>query len=312
MSLAPKINDAGKPDASLLHVVIPAYGESPFLIDAIQSAISSVSASTSITVLDDASPSDTVKAIADRFAPRVTYLRNELNLGLAANFLHSFEISTGKFTIVLGSDDQMLPGYEDQLSSTCDRFPEVSVVHPLVRVIDERGNEVFPLVDKIKEKIRGQIDPTELLSGEAMCRKLFIGNFMYFPATAWRTEVMRSANWDTTYKHAVDMDLLFKLAISGNQFAFTDDHVFNYRRHAASVSSVLAAEDTRLDEEVAVHWTARKMLPEGTKYSTKLLAQTAPTIRIHATIIGFKQLAKNPGKALRHIIRALMPIRPLK
>jgi glycosyltransferase involved in cell wall biosynthesis len=297
--------------AQKLHVVIPAYGSSPFLESAIESAMSSVGADTPISVLDDASPTDEIRNITNRFSNRVGYIRNESNLGLAANFLNSFRVSDAEFTVVLGSDDQMLPGYEAQLIEALTQFPNASVVHPYIEVIDGIGNSVLPLVDRIKRSIRGESVNAMEISSENLCRKLFIGNFMYFPATAWRTDVMKLANWNTTYKHAVDMDLLFKLALLGEQFVFTNDRVFQYRRHADSVSSVLANEDTRLSEELAVHWTALSLLPASARFSTKLLAQLAPTVRIHALIIGLKQVPKSPLKGLRHLARSLMPIRPL-
>ena len=295
----------------ILHVVIPAYGSSPFLREAIQSAINAVDSNTPITVIDDASLTSDVAIVSQEFAHRVTYTRNPSNLGLATNFLHSFNISQAEFTVVLGSDDLMLPGYEAALINTLRQFPDSTVVHPAVDVIDGLGNSILPLVDKIKRSIRGEMNDVMTVSGVNLCRKLFIGNFMYFPATAWRTDVMKSADWETTYKHAVDMDLLFKLALSGEQFVFTSDRVFQYRRHADSVSSVLANEDTRLSEELAVHWTARALLPENARFSTKLFAQLAPTVRIHALIIAAKQMTKSPLSGLRHIARSLMPIRPL-
>ena len=297
--------------AQKLHVVIPAYGSSPFLNSAIESVIGAVSAETKISVLDDASPTNEIREITLLFSQRVSYIRNETNLGLAANFLNSFRVSDAEFTVVLGSDDQMLPGYEAQLIEAIEQFPDATVVHPDVEVIDGLGAPVFPLVDKIKRSIRSEVKDVMALSGVDLCRKLFIGNFMYFPATAWRTDVMKTANWDTTYKHAVDMDLLFKLALSGEQFVFTSDRVFQYRRHADSISSVLANEDTRLSEELAVHWTARSLLPENAGFFTRLLAQLAPTVRIHALIIGLKQVPKSPLNGMHHIARSLMPIRPL-
>jgi glycosyltransferase involved in cell wall biosynthesis len=294
-----------------LHVVIPAYGSSPFLKSAIESAINAVSADTLITVLDDASPTDEVSSITNLFSERVGYIRNASNLGLAANFLNSFRVSGAEFTIVLGSDDQILPGYESQLIEALKQFPDATVVHPNVAVIDGLGSSVLPLVDRIKRLIRGEVRGVIEISGEGLCRKLFIGNFMYFPATAWRTDVMKLANWDTTYKHAVDMDLLFKLALTGERFVFTNDHVFNYRRHADSVSSILANEETRLTEELAVHWTARSLLPANARFTTTLLAQLAPTVRIHAFIIGLKLFSKDPKKGFKHIVMALSPIKPL-
>jgi hypothetical protein len=146
----------------------------------------------------------------------------------------------------------------------------------------------------------------------ALARKLFIGDFMYFPATAWRTETLKSANWNLTYKNAVDLDLLFQLSFSGEQFVFQSAETFKYRRHSNSVSSVLAQESTRLKEELAAHWMAKNLLPKESGFLIRLLAHLAPTVRIHAMIIGIKQLPKNPIKGAKHFLRALGPLRPIK
>ena len=299
-------------ETPLLHVVIPAYGSSPFLATAIESAIASVAARTPITVLDDASPTDQVKETSTRFHDRVDYVRNHTNLGLAANFFEAFNISQGLFTVVLGSDDQMLPGYEVALTSALEIYPNATVIHPTVDVIDGDGKACKPLVDRIKKSIRGEISQITLLNNVEFCKKLFIGNFMYFPATAWRTEDLRKADWNLSYKHSVDMDLLFKLATAGAEFVYTPETTFNYRRHSESVSSLLANEDTRLNEELAVHWFASRAISNGeSRFMIRAMAQIAPTIRIHALIIGMKQIPKNPFKGFRHIAKALAPIRPI-
>ena len=295
----------------ILHVVIPAYGPSPYLREAIQSAIKAVYSETPITVIDDASITGDVSQISQEFAPRVRYTRNPSNLGLATNFLHSFNISEAEFTVVLGSDDLMLIGFEESLRKVLDKFPNVSVVLPSVSVVNELGNPVNPIVDKIKSKIKGAVHGTVQCDNKLLIKKLFIGNFVYFPATAWRTDVMKSAVWDTRYKHAVDMDLLFKLAISNECFVMTEDKTFLYRRHLESISSKLALENVRLAEELAVHFTALKMLPKESGIVLRLLARLAPTVRAHAMIIGFKQMPSNPIKGIKHLLRAIGPLKPL-
>jgi len=310
--MAIPFSEASRHDASLLlHVVIPAYGSSQFLEFAIASVIAAVGPNTPITVIDDASITNESELITRRFAGRVDFIRNESNLGLAANFRHAFTLSRGKFTVVMGSDDQMLPGYEDSLRRAVESFPLAKVIHPKVRVIDSQGHLIKPLVDRIKSVIRGSISVDESMDNITFCRKLIVGNFMYFPATAWHTKTLKAADWDTSFKHAVDMDLLFKLANSGSSFVFTSAHTFNYRRHAESVSSILAQEDTRLREELAVHWSARDLVAIKSTKITRILVQLAPTIRIHALTIGLKQLTRNPLKGVRHIGNALSPIRPV-
>ena len=295
-----------------LHVFIPAFGHSPYLMDAIKSAIESVEATTPITVIDDASPTKEVQSIVAEFQPRVQYLCNESNLGVAGNFLNACNLSTGRFTVVMGSDDQMLPGYESELSKSFSSFPDSTVIQPRVVVINEAGKICKPLVDRVKRRIQGPVSQDTVINPLALARKLFIGDFMYFPATAWRTETLKSANWNLTYKNAVDLDLLFQLSLSGEQFVFQKAQTFKYRRHSNSVSSVLAQESTRLKEELAAHWMATNLLPKESGFLIRLLAHLAPTVRIHAMIIGIKQLPKNPIKGAKHFLRALGTLRPIK
>ena len=299
-------------DFPFLHVFIPAYGESPYLRAAIMSAIESVDQSTPITVVDDASPTDEVFSITAEFQPRVEYLRNDVNLGISANFLNSFNLSSGLFTLVMGSDDEMLPGYELELSKSFNSFPDTTVFQPRVLVINAAGETCTPLVDRVKRMIQGEIEQDLLMNPLILAKKLFIGDFMYFPATAWRTETLKSANWNLTYQNAVDLDLLFQLSLASERFVFQKAQTFRYRRHAASVSSVLALESTRLNEELAAHLMARNLLPENSGILIRLLVHLAPTVRIHAMIIGIKQLPMNPINGVRHFLRALGPLRAIK
>ena len=299
-------------DFPFLHVFIPAFGRSPYLREAIKSAIESVAEDTPITVIDDASPTKAVQTIVAEFQPRVEFIQNESNLGVAGNFLNSFNLSTGLFTVVMGSDDQMLPGYESELSKTFSKFSDSTVIQPQVVVINEAGQVCKPIVDRVKRIVQGSDSQDGLMNSLALTKKLFIGDFMYFPATAWRTETLKSANWNLTYKNAVDLDLLFQLSLSGEQFVFQKAETFKYRRHSDSVSSVLAQESTRLKEELATHWMAKNLLPTKSGFLIRLLAHLAPTVRIHAMIIGIKQLPKNPIKGAKHFLRALGPLRPIK
>jgi glycosyltransferase involved in cell wall biosynthesis len=299
-------------NSPFLHVFIPAYGESPYLRTAITSAIESVGESTPITVIDDASPTGEVFSIAAEFQPRIEYIRNDVNLGISANFLNSFNLSSGLFTLVMGSDDQMLPGYELELSKSFNSFPDTTVFQPRVLVMNAAGETCTPLVDRVKRMIQGGVEQDQIMNPLNLVKKLFIGDFMYFPATAWRTETLKSANWNLTYQNAVDLDLLFQLSLSGEQFVFQNAQTFKYRRHSASISSVLALESTRLNEELAAHLMAKDLLPEKSGVLINLLAHLAPTVRIHAMIIGIKLLPKNPVKGVSHFLRALGPLRPIK
>jgi glycosyltransferase involved in cell wall biosynthesis len=294
-----------------LQVVIPCYGKSPYLEKAISSVIASVSPSTKITILDDCSPTQDVELVTAKFQARVEYIRNSENLGLAANFLKAFSISNAVFTVVMGSDDLMLPKYEEEIFAAVQKFPSVDVVQSKVSIINEGDQATLPLVDRIKSAIQGNLRDDCLVENDLLLKKLLIGDFMYFPAIAWRTSVILEKDWDLRYKIAVDLDLLFKTISSDGKFLFTSSLNFCYRRHSGSVSSILAKEDIRLREELAVHWKVRDILGHKGGWKIRLLAQLAITIRIHALIISLKQMPRQPIVGISHLINALSPIKPL-
>ena len=75
---------------------------------------------------------------------------------------------------------------------------------------------------------------------------------------------------------------------------------------------MIQSQKIKLNEELAAHWMAKNLLPKESGFLIRLLAHLAPTVRIHAMIIGIKQLPKNPIKGAKHFLRALGPLRPIK
>ena len=88
----------------LLHVVIPAYGESRYLRETLTSAVKFLPPEIPITVIEDPSGGKNLKRLVEDF-PRVEYILNEKRLGISGNFTKALKISRGIFTQICGSDD---------------------------------------------------------------------------------------------------------------------------------------------------------------------------------------------------------------
>ena len=69
----------------ILHVMIPAFGESPFLRQTLESAIKYLPADVPVTVIEDPSMEVNLESLVNEF-PRVQYVKNidwELNVEVA-------------------------------------------------------------------------------------------------------------------------------------------------------------------------------------------------------------------------------------
>jgi hypothetical protein len=98
--------DSASDFAELVSVVIPCFGQSHFLGEAIESVLAQSYPHLEILVVDDASP-DNASQIAARY-PGVRCVRGE-NLGMAGARNFGIRSTSGDFLVFLDSDDRLLP-----------------------------------------------------------------------------------------------------------------------------------------------------------------------------------------------------------
>lgn len=98
MNSAPKVS-----------IIIPTYKQAHLASEAIESALAQTYENLEVIIVDDASPDETPEVVR-RFVddPRVSYHRNEKNLGRVANYHHGlYELATGDWVINLDGDDYL-------------------------------------------------------------------------------------------------------------------------------------------------------------------------------------------------------------
>ena len=95
----------------LLHCLIITYNRAPNLRETLSRLAESPFRETRITVLDNAS-TDATPVVTAEFArrfPHYEVIRHPYNIGGPGNLLRAFELSRGRYTWVLGDDDQLNP-----------------------------------------------------------------------------------------------------------------------------------------------------------------------------------------------------------
>ena len=235
-----------------IDVLLPYYGDVEMMKTAVRSVLDQRHEQWRLIVVDDGYPDPEPErwfsAMDDQ---RVTYLRNAENLGANNNYRKCLELATAPLMIIMGADDVMLPDHLGVVTEIFDQHPAAAIVQTGVRVIDEHGQPVKPLVDRMKAFYAPPGPQQTVLTGEPLAVSLLRGNWTYFPSIAWRTDLVRSVGFRTGLDVVQDLALLLDLAVDGGVLVFDPAVTFQYRRHSASDSSVRALSGERFDEERA-------------------------------------------------------------
>lgn len=233
--------------------MLPFYGDSEHLHEAVASVLAQEDQDWRLWVVDDAYPDPNAAAwVADLADPRVRLVRNPSNLGVSGSFQRCLELATEDWVVIMGGDDRMLPRYVSRLHEAIAAHPEVAFVQPGVRVIDERGEPALPMADRVKARVRIRVDQPTAIDPETMTASLMRGNWMYFPANAWRRELALRHGFEPRYEVVLDWLLMLQLLHDGHPVLLDPAVTFEYRRHAGSVSSDAAFNISRFHEEKAL------------------------------------------------------------
>ena len=120
------INMKTKPSVS---VVVPTYNYARFLDEAIESVLTQSYQDFELIIVDDNSQDDTDEVVQKYLSnPKVSYYKNEANLGVAGNFSQCLKYVNGKLIKYLNSDDKFHPLLLEKFVAVMDQYPNVSLV----------------------------------------------------------------------------------------------------------------------------------------------------------------------------------------
>ena len=151
----------------MLDIMLPFWGEPRYLYETVESVLSQTDERWHLTVVDDCYPDSRVPEHFERLDhPQVTYIRNEKNLGITANYERCIEMASADLVMLLGCDDIMQPDYVARVLTLHEKFPQADIFQPGVQTIDSQGRPVSTLTDSIKRVVMPRTRQPLLLSGE--------------------------------------------------------------------------------------------------------------------------------------------------
>ena len=231
-------------------IMMPFYGRIDHFRIAVQSVLDQTDHDWRLVVIDDHYPDTSagewLLGLGDE---RIEYVRHPANVGINANFQEAIDRSVADWFTIFGCDDALHPGYVRHMRHLAAAFPDAAMLHPGVRIIDEDGEPVRTIVDSAKALYRPKASTPIRLSGERLATSVTRGNWMNFPAVAWRGPLTRATGFRKGYEVVQDLALVLDLCEAGGSLVVDDTVEFDYRRHAGSVSSWKAVDGSRFREE---------------------------------------------------------------
>ncbi|WP_419802492.1 glycosyltransferase family 2 protein [Mucilaginibacter sp.] len=229
-STPPEIAPLGKSDERpFWSVMIPAYNCSVFLPDAIQSVLSQDpgEAMMQIEVVDDCSTDADVGALVKRLGKgRVSYYRQEKNMGSLRNFETCINRAQGYHIHLLHGDDRVKPGYYQHIQSLFKKYPEAGAAFCAWNNIDEENN--------ILRRSAIEVGKPDILVN--WLPKLAEHTRIQYVAIVVKREVYEKLGSFYGVTYGEDWEMWARVA-RDYPIAYTPEILAEYREHKSSISS---------------------------------------------------------------------------
>jgi glycosyltransferase involved in cell wall biosynthesis len=287
-----------------LDIALPFYGDVAFMKQTVQSILNQSEPNWRLFVVDDGYPDDTLPGwFASLEDQRIEYQRNVQNLGANGNFQKCLGLLSAEYCLVMGADDLLEPNFVERVNELIRAYPGISMIHPGVKVIDEKNEYISTRSDQVKKSIRESQGISKVLSGEPLARSLMKGNWMYFPSIVWKTKTIQEIGFRPGFHVCQDLGLAMDLIMQGGEMALIEDEIFRYRRHQESDSSIKAINGERFRDEKHFFTVMAKDLKRIGWNSASRAAKIHGTSRLHAVSLIPACIARkqNPLPLLKHV-----------
>ena len=208
-------------------VIIPVYNRVDYIRRTIESVLEQDYPAIELIVIDDGSNDGSYELVAemarDRGFVHLTH-PDRTNRGQSASINLGLETCRGDYIAILDSDDLFLPGKITKQVAFLDEHPEVGLVYGKGQAVDGEGRFLYEMLDD---------DHVETNDPNAMLLDCY---FLLPQNSLVRREVYdRVGGFDESLRSGQDHDMLIRMA-EVTTFAFQPELVFQYRRHADSIS----------------------------------------------------------------------------
>ena len=288
---------------------VPYYSAPEYLREALESLLSQTHLNWEAVVVDDASPNSVADLIAEFNDRRITYVRNETNLGLAANWNKALALTNAPLVCILHSDDLLEPQYASTMVDLMTTNPDATAGHCRVSIIGPDGLPRRTLTDAVKQVIQPKAKGLVVSVGEDGLASMLRGSWIYCPTLCFRRSHLPSVPFDNSWRFMLDFDLIARIFLNGQQIIGTTSKLYRYRRHDGAQTRVLTNELTRFEEELAFYGQMYRAAKERQWLTAQRHAKRATVIRLHLLLQVAARLVRlrfaSAARALRLVFRSV-------
>ncbi|PUA81108.1 glycosyl transferase [Nocardioides currus] len=291
-----------------MHLVVAYWGDPALLDLTMRSVLAQTDPRWRVTVIDDGYPDPAAQQTwGEHTDERISYQRNDVNLGVAGNFEKARQVAVADedadLVAFLGSDDLLHPTYVANAWRVHEQHPDVDIVQLGVRVIDEAGEPADGLTERIKRALMPRGAGQHVLGGETLATSLLRGNWLYWPSLVFRREALGRVAFRADLPTILDLALVLDLVSGGSRLVVDPAVCFSYRRHAQSASSQGLHTGDRFDEDRRFFAeSAGRMDAHGWPRAARA-ARRRWVSRLHALTLAPAALRLRSGDQLRAVAR---------
>jgi glycosyltransferase involved in cell wall biosynthesis len=204
-------------------VLMPVYNTEMYLKEAIDSILNQTFRDFEFIVINDGSTDSTSDIIESYSDPRIIYLQNEKNLGVATSLNKGLSIAKGTYIARMDGDDVSRCDRLEKQVAFMDANPEIGVCGTWLETIGDR-NEVWSPPRNHDQIIVGMLFYVNTYHPTVIIRKDTIYKLQEF--------------YDEDFQYAEDMEYWARLAIHGVKFANIDEVLLKYRLHETNAYKI--------------------------------------------------------------------------
>jgi glycosyltransferase involved in cell wall biosynthesis len=287
-----------------LDIMVPYWGDPAFMKETVNSVLAQDCPDWRLTVIDDAYPDPEIgRWMAELNDPRITYLRNEKNAGVVNNYRKCRDLATGELMMFMGCDDVLMPNYVSAVLKAHAAHPDAAVIQPGTNMIDEAGRLTVPLADIVKKYVvMPKPGQRRAVQGEYLATSLLDGNWMYWPALAFRSDKIRATDFDDNLKFTHDLAFVLDLVFAGEQMLLDSTVCFTYRRHSSSASAASLFDGRRFADEIRCFNRAQAQAEALGWSKAARASRWRWTSRAHAVVLAFQAVFTGRAKFVPHLL----------
>jgi glycosyltransferase involved in cell wall biosynthesis len=267
--------------AEPITIAIPFYKGQDYLCRAIASVIRQSSPEWRLLVCDDGPEPGTAERVAEFNDPRIRYVRNEHNLGMAGNWNRCLDLADTDLVNLLHNDDELLPNYVAEMLAAGRTYPDAAAFFCRAKVIDSAGSETFSLVDYVKRFLQPRTDGPLILHNKSAIEALMHGDFIMCPTVCYRKSRLPELHFRANWRMVLDLDFFTRILLDGGTMVGLPAVGYAYRRHSENATNAYTESLLRFEEESQLHDEIAAIARERGWPSVARVAAGKRVIKLH-------------------------------